>query len=261
MRPLIGITGRRLSASLLSGMDARYAGRHVDQYFSDYARCVAEAGGIPVHLPFEAGSIETMRRLDGLLVTGGQDIHPNRWGGDADEATGADPRLNSMAHDIERDAYEALLIHGAVAASVPVLGVCRGHQLLNVAFGGRLVADIPPSVVEHYSRQAALTDGAGDHVVRFSPGSLAASIYGSLAQVNSWHHQAVEVCGNGLAVSGRAADGVVECTEMPGCPVLGVQWHPEWQQTPDPVFGWLVDAAGQALQRRAGQSVSTGQPR
>ncbi|CAL9326420.1 hypothetical protein SUDANB52_07706 [Streptomyces sp. SudanB52_2052] len=97
--------------------------------------------------------------------------------------------------------------------------------------------------------------------MRFSPGSLAASIYGSLAQVNSWHHQAVEVCGNGLAVSGRAADGVVECTEMPGYPVLGVQWHPEWQQTPDPVFGWLVDAAGQALQRRAGQSVSTGQPR
>jgi putative glutamine amidotransferase len=79
--------------------------------------------------------------------------------------------------------------------------------------------------------------------VAFSSGSLAAGIYGDRAQVNSWHHQAVDTCGEGLVVTGRTADGIVESIEMPGHPVLGVQWHPEWQSTTDPAFGWLVEQA------------------
>ncbi|WP_405855747.1 gamma-glutamyl-gamma-aminobutyrate hydrolase family protein [Streptomyces sp. NBC_01515] len=244
MRPLVGITGRRLSASLVHGMDKRFAGRHFDSFFSDYARGVAEAGGIPVHLPFEAGSAEAVERLDGLIITGGQDVHPGRWGGDESAVPAdADPRCATMAHDVERDAYEAALIGAAIDRGVPVLGVCRGHQLLNVALGGRLVPDLPLSAVEHYSPNAALTDGEPDHVVTFTPGSLAASVYGGSARVNSWHHQAVDALGSGLVVSGRASDGVVESIELPGLPLLGIQWHPEWQETTDPAFGWLTAAA------------------
>ncbi|MFE2425937.1 gamma-glutamyl-gamma-aminobutyrate hydrolase family protein [Streptomyces sp. NPDC059373] len=244
MKPLIGITGRRLTAGLVDQMDPRFAGRHFDFFFSDYARRVAEAGGIPVHLPFEAGSADAAERLDGLIVTGGQDIHPRQWGGD-ESAVAADgnPRLSSMAHDVERDAYEAVLIRAAVAGGVPVLGICRGHQMLNVALGGRLVPDLPASSVKHYSPNAAPTDGEADHVVTFTPGSLAEAVYGPSARVNSWHHQAVDVCGDALVISGRAADGVVESIEIPGRPVLGVQWHPEWQASGDPGFAWLTAAA------------------
>lgn len=244
MRPLIGITGRRNSASLLAGMDARYAARTVDTYFSDYASGIATAGGIPVHLPFEAGTPATIERLDALVVTGGQDVHPDQWGGDPGVVTGADPRLHTMAHDVERDTYELTLIRAAVELGVPVLGICRGEQILNVAFGGTLIADLPPSAVEHYLPDAAPTDGRDDHVVRFTAGSLAASIYGPQARVNSWHHQAVDACGPRLVATGHAADGVVEAIELPGHVVLGVQWHPEWQAGTDPVFDWLVDVAG-----------------
>jgi putative glutamine amidotransferase len=252
MRPLIGITGRRLSAGLVNHMDPRFRGRHFDFFFSDYARCVADADGIPVHLPFEAGSADTVGRLDGLIVTGGQDIHPRQWGGNESAIPAdADPRLRSMAHDAERDAYEAELIGAAVAGGVPVLGICRGHQMLNVTLGGRLVADLPPSAVQHYSPNAAPTDGQADHVVNFVPGSLAESLYGPSVRVNSWHHQAVGVCGSGLVVSGRAADTVAESIEMPGRPILGVQWHPEWQSSRDPAFAWLT-AAASGTQRPAG---------
>jgi putative glutamine amidotransferase len=243
MQPLIGITGRRISASLLANMDARYAARTVDSFFSDYARGVAAAGGIPVHLPFEAGTPAAIERLDALVVTGGQDVHPDNWGGDPGVVTDADPRLHTMAHDVERDDYEVTLVRAAVALGVPVLGVCRGHQILNVSFGGTLIADLPPGTVEHYLPDAAPTDGRDDHVVRFAAGSLAAAIYGPHARVNSWHHQSVDTCGTGLLAGGHTTDGVVESIEMPGRPVLGLQWHPEWQAGTDPAFSWLVDAA------------------
>jgi putative glutamine amidotransferase len=251
MGPLIGITGRRISASLLQGMDLRYAGRTIDSFYSDYARCVAEAGGIPVHLPFEAASAQTASRLDGLIITGGQDVHPGRWGGDESAVNAAaDPRLDTMAHDAERDDYEVVLIRAAIASGVAVLGVCRGHQILNVALGGRLITDLAPGAVLHYSPHPAPYNGGEDHVVTFSPGSLAAQVYGENGRFNSWHHQAVDTCGDGLVVSGRALDGVVEAIEIPGRPVLGLQWHPEWQASRDPVFDWLVEAGSQRAHER-----------
>jgi putative glutamine amidotransferase len=244
MKPLIGITGRRLLASTITHMDARYADREIDFFFSDYAARVAEAGAIPVLLPYEAGSASTLDRLDGLLVTGGQDVHPSVYGAGAEELAPVDEsRTSGFAHDLDRDAYEMTLIRAAIATRTPVLGICRGHQVLNVALGGTLVADLPATQVEHYLTDAAPTDGRADHRVEFTPGSLAHGIYGHSRILNSWHHQAVDRCGAGLVVSGRAHDGVVESIELPDHPVLGVQWHPEWQVTPDPVFAWLVAAA------------------
>lgn len=244
MKPLIGITGRRLRAAVVDKMDPRYAQREFDFFFSDYARCVAEAGGTPVHLPYEADGAAVVPRLDGVIITGGQDIHPARWGGEAAVVpAGVDPRLDSSAHDPERDGYESSIIAAALHLGVPLLGVCRGHQMLNVALGGTLVADLPPSEVDHYPPDSPLTDGRDDHIVRFAPGSLAASIYGPEARLNSWHHQAVATPGVDLEVTGWATDGVVESIEVPGRPVLGVQWHPEWQVTTDPVFAWLIEQA------------------
>jgi putative glutamine amidotransferase len=244
MKPLIGITGRRLLASTITHMDARYADREIDFFFSDYAARVAEAGAIPVLLPYEAGSASTLERLDGLLVTGGQDVHPSVYGADVEDLAPVDAsRTSGFAHDMDRDAYEMTLIRAAIATRTPVLGICRGHQVLNVALGGTLVADLPLTAVEHYLTDAAPTDGRVDHRVDFTPGSLAHEIYGASRIVNSWHHQAVDRCGAGLVASGRAQDAVVEAIELPDHPVLGVQWHPEWQVTPDPVFDWLVAAA------------------
>lgn len=244
MKPLIGITGRRLLASTITHMDARYADREIDFFFSDYAAGVAQAGAIPVLLPYEAGTELTIDRLDGLLVTGGQDVHPAVYGGDADELGPVDEsRTSGFAHDMDRDTYEITLIRAAIATRTPVLGICRGHQILNVALGGTLVADLPITQVEHYLTEGAPTDGRDDHRVEFTPGSLAHEVYGPRRTVNSWHHQAVDRCGADLIASGRTQDAVVEAIELPGHPVLGVQWHPEWQVTPDPGFEWLVAAA------------------
>jgi putative glutamine amidotransferase len=244
MKPLIGITGRRLTASTITHMDSRYADREIDFYFSDYATRVAETGAIPVLLPYESGSEDTVERLDALLVTGGQDVHPAAWGGEVDDVAPVDEsRTSGFAHDKDRDTYEVALIRAAIATRTPVLGICRGHQILNVALGGTLVADLPTTQVEHYLTDAAPTDGRCDHRVDFASGSLAHNIYGASRTFNSWHHQAVDRCGAGLTATGRAQDGVVEAIELPDHPVLGVQWHPEWQVTPDPVFSWLVAAA------------------
>jgi putative glutamine amidotransferase len=245
MTPIVGITGRRVAAELLVGMDARFADRHLEVSFSDFADRVEAAGGVPVTLPFIAArrAKEAMSRVDGLMVTGGQDVDPRVWGGVAEPVTGLDPRRHPMIHDAERDQYEIALVRAAVRQGVPVLGVCRGIQILNVALGGALVEAVPESGVQHLGAYSALSDGDSDHVVEFVNGSLAASIFGTRMQTNSWHHQAVAACGDGLVVSGRASDGVVETIEIPGRAVLGVQWHPEWHARVDPVFDWLVGAS------------------
>jgi len=234
-----------LAASVITHMDSRYAERDIDFFFTDYASRVVESGGIPVLLPYEAGLDETVDRFDAIVITGGQDVHPALWGGSVEDASVpvGSSRTSGFALDPERDFYESTLVRAAIDRSVPVLGICRGHQLLNVARGGTLIADLAESSVEHYPDDAAPTDGRTQHTVSFVPGSLAHSLYGPSRVVNSWHHQAVDAPGDGVVVTGSASDGVVEAIELPGHPVLGVQWHPEWQVTTDPAFGWLVAAA------------------
>ena len=251
--PIVGVTGRRSHGSLAVGRDARFAGAEFDAFLVDFARSIAEAGGVPVYLPFEATGPEVLGRVDAVVLSGGQDVHPARWGGDAhvDDALAGDPRTSFTAYDPDRDTHEIELVRGAIAAGVPVLGVCRGTQLLNVALGGTLVPHLEDTGVEHLSVAAAPHDGAADHVVRTANGSLARALFGVAAVTNSWHHQAVAEPGRGLVVSARTDDGVAEVIELPGRPVLGVQWHPEWQVTPGPVFDWLVAEAARAAVRPA----------
>lgn len=252
MRPLIGITGRRYRLSVLEGADERYGDRCQDSYMSDFATRIAEAGGLPVHLSYDTDAKAVCHWLSGVVITGGQDVHPACWGGDTSVVRDVDSRMDPMVHDLARDEYEIALARAALERGIPVLGVCRGMQVLNVALGGTLIAHLGPGSVSHLSTEAAPTDGTADHLVTFEQGSIVADLFGQEATTNSWHHQAVDRCGGGLVVTGRTSDGVVESVELPGAPVLGVQWHPEWMKCTDPTLTWVVEAASEQLAGRHG---------
>lgn len=240
VRPLIGTTGRRVRLGLIDGMDKRYGHLFADAFMSDFSERIARAGGVPVNLPYDADPESLCHWLSGVVITGGQDVHPACWGGDPSVVRDVDPRSNPMVHDVERDAFEIALVRAALDRNIPVLGVCRGLQVLNVALGGTLIPHLGPGSVEHLSASPPLTDGADDHKVMFEAGSIAERVFGASAVTNSWHHQAVDRCGAGLVVTGRTADGVVEAVELPGSPVLGVQWHPEWMERDDSALSWIV---------------------
>jgi putative glutamine amidotransferase len=159
--------------------------------------------------------------LDGVMLTGGADVDPSSYGAEAHPQTsGTSP---------ERDAFELALAAGALERDLPLLGVCRGMQLMNVARGGTLHQHLPDVLGhEEHRRVSGSFDGA-DHDVALEPGSLAARAAGEEHHATkSHHHQGVDRVGEGLAVTGRAPDGLVEALELPGRRfALGVQWHPE----------------------------------
>ncbi|MER7202104.1 gamma-glutamyl-gamma-aminobutyrate hydrolase [Streptomyces sp. CB01635] len=182
-----------------------------------YVDGVRRAGGRAVVLPPDDTDADVVARLDGLLLPGGADVDPARYG------AARHPRTDTPSAD--RDAGELLLLEAALAAGLPVLGVCRGLQLLALAYGGTLHQHLPDLV--GHSGHCPAEGVFGRHPVHLVPGSRAAALYGELAEVNSHHHQAVLDPG-GLHVTGRGDDGVVEAAEDPSRPfVLGVQWHPE----------------------------------
>lgn len=242
-KPLIGLTGRRFRVNLINGIDPRYGQRLTDSFMSDFAERIARAGGVPVLLPYDADPYELAQWLSGIVITGGQDVHPSCWGGDESVVGDVDPLADPAVHDPARDLFETALTRAALDAQVPLLGVCRGMQVLNVALGGTLVSHLQPGPVQHLLPTGPLSDGGLDHVVAFDPGSVAHSIFGSERRTNSWHHQAVDACGSGLVVSGRTSDGVVESIELPDGAALGVQWHPEWMETDDGALRWVVAQA------------------
>lgn len=157
------------------------------------------------------------------MLSGGVDIDPARYG--------AEPGPDHDPPDPRRDEVEFALFEEALDRDVPVLAICRGLQLVNVALGG----------TPH--RHLATHPAGTDHPVVVEPGSLLAALHGPGLTANSLHHQGVDRPGAGLAITGRAPDGVVEAVELTGRAVLGVQWHPEQTPGPQPVFGWLADAA------------------
>lgn len=230
-RPLIGVTGRRLSAGR-QDIEPRYRHLEFDMHFSDFPSRLSAAGALAVQLPYEAVGIELLERLDGLVISGGQDVHP--------DTLGVDTPPSDPDSDPRRDAYEIELIRGAVELGVPLLGVCRGMQILNVALGGTLVPDLDTHEIDHRSPGRQVDDET--HRVRLIAGSTLFEVYGPHVEVNSLHHQAVDRLGSGLAATAWALDGIVEAVEMSEVPVVAVQWHPEWRRH-DPVFSWLVQTA------------------
>ncbi len=254
MPPLIGMTGRRWPARVLGDrVAASIRAGEVDLHFADYSRAVAVAGGLPVGLSRDAPVDAIVERVDGIVLSGGADVDPVRYG------EGRSPRCGVV--ETERDAWELALVEAAVAAGLPLLGVCRGIQVLNVAFGGTLIQDLEvrDGVAGGHQRDD-VARGVTVHAVELEPGSLAASLYGTLRQVNSLHHQAADRIGAGLVASGHAPDGTVEALEMPGAPVLGMQWHPEMllDAQPDPGFLWLVARAKERVLAQPAQHPQPG---
>ncbi|MGX5208626.1 gamma-glutamyl-gamma-aminobutyrate hydrolase family protein [Streptomyces violaceus] len=180
-----------------------------------YPRLVRRAGGLAAMLPPDdpLHAAEIVARLDGLVIAGGPDVEPVRYGAEREPRTGPPAR--------ERDAWELALIDAALAAGVPLLGICRGMQLLNVALGGTLV--------QHIEGHAEVVGVFGGHAVKPVPGSLYGGVVPEETFVPTYHHQAVDRLGEGLVPSAYAADGTIEALELPTHPgwVLGVQWHPE----------------------------------
>jgi putative glutamine amidotransferase len=190
-----------------------------------YVRAVVRSGGIPLILSPLTGVVHTaeiLESLDGLVLTGGEDVDPAHYGQDRH------PRLGNV--DPLRDAFELALFRDATTRSIPVLAICRGIQLVNVALGGTLWQDIPsdrPGALNHN-----VTSGRDHrtHAVEIVPGSrLARALGATRCEVNSFHHQSIRDLGGGLVVTGVAPDREIEAVESAeGDPwLLAVQWHPE----------------------------------
>jgi putative glutamine amidotransferase len=213
-----------------------------------YAEGVRQAGGVPLIVPHNLDE-ESLRalldRLDGVLLSGGGDIDPALFGEEAHPATG------EIAPD--RDRVELTLARWLVERDMPLLAICRGIQVLNVALGGTLVQDIPlqvPHALPHTFDRRTTSRNYLAHPVRIEPHSQLARIMQlDTAQTNSWHHQSIKRAADGLRVTAVAPDGVIEAVEAPGRRfAIGVQWHPEWlfedRAEQRRLFEALVQAAG-----------------
>jgi putative glutamine amidotransferase len=209
-----------------------------------YVAPVQRAGGIAVLLAVDAQPpLELLDWIDGLMLIGGADLDPASYGAEREPAT------ESIYP--ERDEFELTLLRAAIERGVPALGICRGMQVLNVAYGGTLEQSLIADDGSWPHRKVLGTFDGNDHTVTLTPGSLAAGAVGEQVHIaRCHHHQAVRDVGDGLVVSGRAdSDGVTEAIELAdGRWALGVQWHPEADDR-SRLFGALVEAARGVLRR------------
>lgn len=202
-----------------------------------YLEGVTRAGGIAVLLPPQPVDAEVAAqvtaRLDGLVLTGGRDVDP--------AAYGHQPHPATEAPGHERDAWEFALLDAALRDRVPVLGICRGPQVINVAMGGTLHQHLP-DVLGHTGHRVADATFA-PHIAETVPGTRLGSVLGERVPTRCYHHQAIDQVGDGLIVSARC-DGLIEGIESAGPDfVVGVQWHPEETLDDLRLFTALVDAA------------------
>jgi putative glutamine amidotransferase len=219
-RPLIGVT------------------RGADKLNATYLRALREAGADVVELAPGADPVAALDKVDGLLFTGGYDVDPAEFGADPHPTTVPAP---------DRDALELPLVRAAVERGTPVLGICRGIQVINVALGGDLNQHDPEH--DHYSTGESRQHTP--HRVRVTEGSRIAEVLGAAdVPVNSLHHQTLGTVAPGLRATGWSEDGAVEAVESPDGNVLAVQWHPEELIDTQPharrIFDWLVRASSRA---------------
>ncbi len=195
----------------------------------EYGEAVRRAGGIPILIgPGEPRLAELLTRLDGLVLAGGGDIDPARYG--------AEPHERLYGVHAERDAQELQLVREVCASHLPTLAICRGLQVLNVALGGTLIQHLPDVVGETVLHRVP-PRGPVPHVVQLAENSrLAGILQATEFSAASWHHQAIQTPGQGLRIAAHAPDGVIEAVEVESHPwLLGVQWHPELTAATDPI--------------------------
>jgi putative glutamine amidotransferase len=244
-RPVIGISA-----------DRRMIGHHPFHLAGEkYMTAVADvAGGIPVLIPALGDHndiAEVLRHLDGIVLPGSpSNVEPHRYAGS--------PSAPGTLHDPERDATSLTLIPQAVQMGVPLLGICRGFQEMNVAFGGTLLQRVheTPGHLDHRDDESAELEVqyGPAHEVRLEPGGVLSDLAGAAQiQVNSLHWQGVERLGQDLVVEARAPDGLIEAFRVRNAPrfALAVQWHPEWQAMSNPFSRALFAAFGDASRERA----------
>lgn len=213
---------------------------------TSYVSVVHRAGGVPVLLPILPDSTGTaLSGVDGLVLAGGPDVDPAWYEQRPHEAVG-----NTNP---ERDDWEMRLLHAALDRDIPVLGVCRGAQVLNVTLGGSLHQHLP-EIVDHQEHQPAPAT-FGRNRVLLRPGSRTAKVLGEEVEVPCYHHQALHEVAAALDVVGYAEDGTVEAVELPTHRlVLGVQWHPEEDTQDLRLFEALVEACAQKRPEALGGS-------
>jgi putative glutamine amidotransferase len=228
--PVIGIAGASYDVARPWGD----LGTHgVPRTYVDH---VLAAGGRPVILP--PRSTDLLDVLDAVVLAGGGDLDPRLYGRPGELADGADS---------DRDRVEIDLVRRAQRLGMPTLGVCRGAQIMAVAYGGTLVPDLGEKLPH------VIVDGF--HPIKTRDGSIVAAVLDGTAHVNSLHHQAIDDPSPSWRVTARAGDGVIEAVEWAGgdgWAALGVQWHPELDHTGTAVFGWLMDAARAGSLSRCG---------
>jgi gamma-glutamyl-gamma-aminobutyrate hydrolase PuuD len=213
MRPVIGITSY--------AQDAKWGVWHLPAVLIPlaYVDAVEKAGGRAVVIPpTDAGIDETLGALDGVVFSGGADVDPSRYG--------AEPHPETDTPQARRDVGEMALLEAALERDMPVLAICRGFQLLNVARGGDLVQHLPEEVGHDEHKQ--VPGEFAIHPVEVKQGTRLAAIVGERSDVTSHHHQALGRVGEGLVETAWAADGTLEAVEDPSLRfAVGVQWHPE----------------------------------
>ena len=230
-KPLIGITGRRRKGEMLRGSLKVMNHLPFDVYWVDYAQGIIAAGGVPVFLPLSLDPAEIIPRLDGILMSGGADIDPKRYGAEPE------PELQSI--EPARDEFELKILELVYECELPVAGICRGLQILNVHAGGSLYQDVPPHSVRDKAPSTRV------HDITTEKGSILEKLYGEKLEVNSLHHQSIKTLGKHFSASATSNDGIVEGIEHSQLPIVAVQWHPEMLDTrdSDPIFRWLVSKA------------------
>ncbi len=220
-----------------------------------YVEAVQQAGALVLMLPPDPLLLENpgevLDLLDGLVLAGGADIDPGSYG--------EHPHPETVDTVPERDRFEIALVRGAIERDLPVLGICRGMQLINVAYGGSLLQHLPERFGHHEHLRVPGTFDGADHDVDLVEGTLAAQAAGETHHATkSHHHQGVDRLGEGLLISGCSAmDGLPEAIEIPDRRfVLGVQWHPEADETSNVVRSLVAEASRHMDERtRAGTAV------
>jgi putative glutamine amidotransferase len=238
--PLIAITCSRATG----GAWGIYSlGHFMDYTFSDYSQAILHAGGGPVIIPAaqDRKSLEAiLGSVQGLILSGGPDIHPRRYG--------EEPRAGLGEVDETLDQMELLAASLAIEKDLPILGICRGIQVLNVALSGTLLQDIASQTPESICHTPKTDKAVNTHIAFIDPGSRLHKLFGRRQiWVNSKHHQAIKDLAPALTVAARSRDGIVEAVEHPAKRfAIGVQWHPEGTWRDDPYSQKLFNAFVQA---------------